>query len=122
MGAVRRRAHRRLPAYQLGWFPDYSDADNYLVPFFYNTEDSPSFLGNDYTNDELNQKLDEQVSMEDEGERTTAIEDIQKTLSEDLPTLPLLQGEQIAVANSEVTGIEDTLDPSFQFRLALLGK
>ena len=36
--------------------------------------------------------------------------------------LPLLQGEQIAVANSEVTGIEDTLDPSFQFRLALLGK
>ncbi|QCP04770.1 ABC transporter substrate-binding protein [Brevibacterium sp. CS2] len=110
------------PQYQLGWFPDYSDADNYLVPFFYNTEDSPSFLGNDYTNDELNQKLDEQVSMEDEGERTTAIEDIQKTLSEDLPTLPLLQGEQIAVANSEVTGIEDTLDPSFQFRLALLGK
>ena len=22
------------PAYQLGWFPDYSDADNYLTPFF----------------------------------------------------------------------------------------
>ena len=22
------------PVYQLGWFPDYSDADNYLTPFF----------------------------------------------------------------------------------------
>ena len=26
------------PAYQLGWFPDFSDADNYLTPFFLNTE------------------------------------------------------------------------------------
>ncbi|MBL3926442.1 peptide ABC transporter substrate-binding protein, partial [Bacteroides thetaiotaomicron] len=22
------------PIYQLGWFPDFSDADNYLTPFF----------------------------------------------------------------------------------------
>src|SRR3954454_8931861 len=25
------------PAYQLGWFPDFSDPDNYLTPFFLNT-------------------------------------------------------------------------------------
>jgi peptide/nickel transport system substrate-binding protein len=37
------------PAYQLGWFPDYSDADNYLTPFF--TADS--FLSNHYTNEEV---------------------------------------------------------------------
>ena len=28
------------PAYQLGWFPDYSDADDYLTPFFLNTSDA----------------------------------------------------------------------------------
>ena len=44
------------------------------------------------------------------------------TLAEQLPTLPYLQGAQIAVSGSDVTGIDETLDPSFQFRLALLGK
>jgi peptide/nickel transport system substrate-binding protein len=110
------------PQYQLGWFPDYSDADNYLVPFFYNTEESPSFLANHYTNEELNEQLNAQASIAEEGERASALEEIQTTLAEDLPTLPLLQGNQIAVAGSDVTGIEDTLDPSFQFRLALIGK
>ncbi|HMH59055.1 MAG TPA: ABC transporter substrate-binding protein, partial [Galbitalea sp.] len=28
------RVKDTYPAYQLGWFPDYSDADNYLTPFF----------------------------------------------------------------------------------------
>ena len=32
------------PAYQLGWFPDYSDADNYLTPFFL----IENFLANHY--------------------------------------------------------------------------
>ena len=36
------------PAYQLGWFPDYSDADNYLTPFFLKED----FLNNHYNNDD----------------------------------------------------------------------
>ena len=35
-----------FPAYQLGWFPDYSDADNYLTPFFL----KENFLSNHYDN------------------------------------------------------------------------
>ena len=35
------------PAYQLGWFPDYSDADNYLTPFFSRKD---NFLANHYDN------------------------------------------------------------------------
>ena len=42
------------PAYQLGWFPDFSDADNYLTPFFLNTPDSTAFLQNHYVNPEIN--------------------------------------------------------------------
>ena len=110
------------PAYQLGWFPDYSDADNYLVPFFYDTDESPSFLANHFRDEDINTKLAEQGSMTDEDERADAISDIQNDLAEQLPTLPYLQGSQIAVSGSDVTGIDETLDPSFQFRLALLGK
>ena len=32
------------PLYQLGWFPDYSDADNYMSPFF----QKDNFLKNHY--------------------------------------------------------------------------
>jgi peptide/nickel transport system substrate-binding protein len=37
------------PLYQLGWFPDYSDADNYLTPFFA----TDNFLLNHYSNAEV---------------------------------------------------------------------
>ena len=110
------------PAYQLGWFPDYSDADNYLVPFFYDTEDSASFLGNHFRDEEINEKLVEQVSEEDPEKRAALIEDLQTDLAEQLSTVPLLQGEQIAVSGTDVQGVDNALDPSFQFRLALLGK
>ncbi|SMY12892.1 ABC transporter substrate-binding protein [Brevibacterium jeotgali] len=116
------RTEDLYPAYQLGWFPDYSDADNYMVPFFYDTDESPSFLANHFRDEDINTKLMEQGSITDEDERAEAISDIQNDLAEQLPTLPFLQGSQIAVSGNDVTGVDETLDPSFQFRLALLGK
>lgn len=110
------------PMYQLGWFPDYSDADNYLVPFFYDTDDTPSFLANHYRDEGMNKELNAQSSIADAGERAEALKKIQGQLSEELPTLPLLQGNQIAVSGKDVQGVDDTLDPAFQFRLALLSK
>lgn len=110
------------PMYQLGWFPDYSDADNYLVPFFYDTDETPSFLGNHFRDDKINKELTDQASIADKGERAKAIETLQNQLAEELPTLPLLQGNQIAVAGKDVKGVSETLDPAFQFRLALLSK
>ncbi|WP_413333214.1 ABC transporter substrate-binding protein [Brevibacterium sp. GP-SGM9] len=110
------------PMYQLGWFPDYSDADNYLVPFFYDTDETPSFLANHYRDETMNKELNAQSSIADEGERAEALKKIQGQLSEELPTLPLLQGNQIAVSGKDVKGVDDTLDPAFQFRLALLSK
>ncbi len=110
------------PMYQLGWFPDYSDADNYLMPFFYNTKETPSFLANHFTDEEINKALTEQASISDPGKRAESLGAIQEDLAQQLPTLPLLQGNQIAVAGKDVNGVEDTLDPAFQFRLALLSK
>lgn len=110
------------PMYQLGWFPDYSDADNYLVPFFYDTDETPSFLANHFRDDQINKELTDQASTADKAEREKELGTIQDQLSEQLPTLPLLQGNQIAVSGKDVKGVEETLDPAFQFRLALLSK
>ncbi|MBE1515139.1 ABC transporter substrate-binding protein [Nesterenkonia halotolerans] len=102
------------PAYQLGWFPDYSDADNYLAPFF--LEDN--FLVNGYSNEEVNDLILEQASTPDEAERTSMIEEAQELVAEDLSTLPYLQGAQVAVSANDIEGV--TLDASFKFRYASL--
>jgi peptide/nickel transport system substrate-binding protein len=102
------------PAYQLGWFPDYSDADNYLTPFFL----KENFLDNHYDNPEVDEMIRQQAVTQDPAERTAMIEEIQAAVAEDLSTVPLLQGAQVAVAGADVGGV--TLDASFKFRFAPL--
>lgn len=104
------------PAYQLGWFPDYSDADNYLTPFFL----IENFLANHYENQEVNDLILEQAVTVDPAERQAKIEEIQDAVAQDLSTVPYLQGAQVAVAGNDVDGV--TLDASFKFRYGTLTK
>lgn len=104
------------PAYQLGWFPDYSDADNYLTPFFL----KDNFLANHYDNSDVVDLINTQRGTEDPDERADLFQQIQDLVSEDVSTIPLLQGDQIAVSGADVEGV--TLDSSFKFRLSPLSK
>ncbi|SFI51497.1 MULTISPECIES: ABC transporter substrate-binding protein [Microbacterium] len=104
------------PAYQLGWFPDYSDADNYLTPFFL----KENFLGNHYDNPEVNDLILEQAVEPDVDTRTGMIEQIQELVAGDLSTVPLLQGAQVAVTGADVEGV--LLDASFKLRFAPITK
>ncbi|MQA35933.1 ABC transporter substrate-binding protein [Modestobacter roseus] len=106
------------PAYQLGWFPDYSDADNYLTPFFL----TENFLSNHYSNPQVNDLILQQATTADPAERQALIEQIQQLEADDLSTLPYLQGAQVAVTGTDVDGAQDTLDPSFKFRYGALSK
>jgi peptide/nickel transport system substrate-binding protein len=104
------------PAYQLGWFPDYSDADNYLTPFFLEN----NFLGNHFSDQQTEDLILAQAVETDPAKRTQQIEDIQTRVGELLSTVPLLQGAQVAVAGTDVEGV--ILDASFKFRFAPLTK
>lgn len=106
------------PAYQLGWFPDYSDADNYLTPFFL----TENFLANHYDNPEVNDLILEQAVTADPAAREALIGEIQDKVAADLSTIPYMQGAQVAVTGTDVEGTEDTLDASFKFRYAALSK
>ena len=53
------------PVYQLGWFPDYSDADNYLTPFFV----PGNFLSNHYENPAVTELVNKQLTTVDKAER-----------------------------------------------------
>ncbi|MDR0504579.1 MAG: ABC transporter substrate-binding protein [Bifidobacteriaceae bacterium] len=102
------------PVYQLGWFPDFPDADNYLTPFF--TEDN--FLVNHFSDPEVSQLLVEEVGTTDPAARTEQLKKLQEVLAQHMPTVPILQGAQTAVTAKDVTGVQETLDASFQFRFA----
>lgn len=104
------------PAYQLGWFPDYSDADNYLTPFFLEN----NFLGNHFSDPQTEELILAQAVETDPAARTQEIENIQARVGELLSTVPLLQGAQVAVAGTDVDGV--ILDASFKFRFAPLTK
>jgi peptide/nickel transport system substrate-binding protein len=106
------------PAYQLGWFPDYSDADNYLTPFFL----IENFLANHYENQQVNDLILQQATTADADERTALIQQIQDLVAADLSTLPYLQGAQVAVVGADIEGTEDTLDASFKFRYGALSR
>ncbi|MDY7556597.1 ABC transporter substrate-binding protein [Cryobacterium sp. 10C3] len=112
------RVKDAYPAYQLGWFPDYSDADNYLTPFFADG----NFVGNHYSDSVVNDLIKQQAVTTDKDARTKLIEEIQDKVAAQLSTLPLLQGAQVAVTGTTVTGTTDTLDASFRFRYAALKK
>jgi peptide/nickel transport system substrate-binding protein len=106
------------PVYQLGWFPDYSDASNYLSPFFV----KDNFLVNHYDNPAIEDMIVQQATTTDPDARTKLIEQIQDAEAKDLSTVPYLQGAQVAITGTDVTGASDTLDASFKFRYAALAK
>lgn len=106
------------PVYQLGWFPDFSDPDNYLTPFF----PKGGFMNNHYSNPEVDKLISKQVAEKDKTQREKDVQDVQKLLAQDVSTLPLLQGAQVAVSGANVKGVDSTLDASFKFRLGSVSK
>lgn len=106
------------PVYQLGWFPDYSDADTYLTPFFV----PGNFLKNHYENPTVTDLIKQEVVTSDKTAREKLIGEAQTAVAKDLPTLPLLQGAQLMVAGKDIKGVEKTLDPSFKTRLGVMSK
>lgn len=113
------RARDAYPLYQMGWFPDFPDADNYLTPFF-----APNnFLQSHFEDPAITAALTAETTEPDKAKRLKLIEQLQRDLAQNhLPTVPLLSGKQIAVAGKDVQGVEQTLDASFKFRYTVLSK
>jgi len=122
------------PIYQLGWFPDFPDGDNYVGPFLANNNfvhahycdadanGTPTGTNRPCDKDGVLPLLTAEETKTGDA-RTQAFAQIQaKLASGQLPYLPLLEGQQIAVARSNVTGVDETLDISFIFRFWMLSK
>ena len=104
------------PVFQRGWFPDYSDADNYLTPFFL----QGGFLHNHYDNPQVDSLIAKELGQTDATARAATIGQIQDLTAKDVDIVPLLQGKQVIVTGKDVKGA--VLDASFKFRYATLSK
>ena len=119
------------PVFQLGWFPDFPDADNYLSPFLspYDKKTPGNFtnshyneLGTEYADGEMSKMLNAERVDGDQASREATLGKIQERLADEVPYLPLLTGTQVAIAGTDVKGVENTLDASFKFRFTSLSK
>lgn len=98
--------------FQLGWFPDFLDADNYLSPFLVDG----GFYANNYSSERVNKLIAEEQATSDPEKRQKIIEELQRIVAEDVPVVPSWVGKNVAVVGPGMSGVEETLDPSFIFR------
>jgi peptide/nickel transport system substrate-binding protein len=108
----------KCPIFQLGWFPDYPDTDDYVAQFYGTT----SFLNNHYTNPKVDQLIKDEKGSTDAARRTADFKKIQEASVADTPVLPIWQGKQIAVTHGQVSGLQQTLLPDYIFRFWVLSK
>jgi peptide/nickel transport system substrate-binding protein len=104
--------------FQLGWFPDYPDADDYLSPFYPNG----GFYNNHYNNPTLNGFITQEKAETNKDARLMQIQQAQMLGAQDAPTIPLWQSKQYAAERSNVVGFEKTLDVAYTFRYWMVGK
>ncbi len=96
----------------LGWYPDLLDADNYLTPFIRDG----GFYANNYSNQEVNKLLSEELAETDTAAREEIIGQLQDIVAEDVPLIPSWNGANVAVATTQMDGVLETLDPTYIFR------
>jgi peptide/nickel transport system substrate-binding protein len=111
-------AEDQYPIFQLGWFPDFPDPDNYLSPF-YSTQ---NFLKNHYSNKKVDTLLADQKASTDQAKREQDFRQIQTIAAQEVPIIPIWQGKQVAAVRDGIKGVDQTFDPSFQFRYWLIEK
>lgn len=99
----------------LGWFPDYLDPDNYVFPFLHSASGGTASFGSWYTNTTLDAIVELQAQQGVQStQRAQTLSDVQDSLADDVPYLPMWQTTQQVVYKTSVSGI--VLDNSQFFR------
>ena len=109
----------QYPAFQLGWFPDYPDAEDYLAPF-YGTKSN--FTSNGYSSAKMDAILKNEAGAKTTAARLGFVQQAQTLAAKDAPIIPYWQGAMLAVGRSNISGIPSTLDPTYIMRFWELSK
>jgi peptide/nickel transport system substrate-binding protein len=101
-----------------GWYPDYMDPDDYTFPFLHTG--SNRWLGNPYSDPEMDKMLEQAQVEPDQSKRVELYKNIQIKLADDAPIVPIFQGKLYVASKDTVGGI--VLDPLMLLRYYLIYK
>jgi len=105
-------------AFQLGWFPDYPDAEDYTEPFY----KTGNFMTNGYSSAQATTLITKEHAARTTAARLAVLKQLQTLGAKDVSTIPYWQGKMIAVGRNNVHGIDGTLDAAFYMRFWQLSK
>ncbi len=89
----------RLGFLLMGWYPDYTDADDYLSPFL--TSSGSRGFGSFYSNATVDGWIDDEQTSTDAAVRADRFSKIQQELARDVPYIPLFSGyNEVAYASN----------------------
>lgn len=97
-----------MPAFLLGWYPDYLDPDNYTWSFA--ESDASDDIGIFYSNAEMDDLLHRAQVETDPAVREDLYGQAQKLWTTEVPTIPFTQGALLIVTQPDVGGVK--LDPT----------
>ena len=110
------------PAALADWYPDFLDADNYIQPFLSCSKGSEAkgceegaaqSRGSFYYSDKMNQLINQQRQETNPETRKAIFTEIQTSLAEDVPYIPLWQTKDYAFAQNNIEGV--IINPSQNF-------
>jgi peptide/nickel transport system substrate-binding protein len=102
----------------LGWYPDYLDTDDYLSPFLVDG----GFFQNGYKSALADRLVAQEQGTTNTATRLAAFKKLQDLAAKDVPFIPTWVGNNTAVYRAGLSGVKQTLDPAYIFRLWTISK
>jgi len=94
---------KQMPVFLLGWYPDYVDPDDYTSPFA-QTEGSKG-MGIYFSDKAWDDLFLKEQGATDDASRNATFAQIQKMWTDDVPTVPIYQGNLYVFSKKNVTGV-----------------
>ena len=95
---------KSMPAFLLGWYPDYMDPDNYTAAFA-GTAGSKG-MGIYFSDSEWDQLFSKEQGTPDQEVRKQVFEQLQQMWTEEVPTAPIAQGQLYIFTQPNVEGVK----------------
>jgi peptide/nickel transport system substrate-binding protein len=104
--------------FQGGWYPDYADGEDYIVPFYA----SDTFISTGYNSPAMTALINKEHAARTTAARLAAIRAAQVLAAKDVPIIPYMQLAMVVVSHNYVRGVPKTLDAAYQMRFWILSK
>jgi peptide/nickel transport system substrate-binding protein len=102
---------KSMPVYLLGWYPDYIDPDNYTAAFAGTTGSAGN--GIFFSNPTWDALFTKEQTNPDEKVREEVFKRIQHMWTDEVPTVPIFQGNLYLFTQKNVRGVK--ISPTLQF-------